>query len=37
MNGSFTTKRHQRLRNEVRAFAETSVRPRIPKMEASRA
>jgi alkylation response protein AidB-like acyl-CoA dehydrogenase len=37
MNGSFTTKRHQRLRNEVRAFAETSVRPLIPKMEASRA
>jgi alkylation response protein AidB-like acyl-CoA dehydrogenase len=37
MNGYFTTKRHERLREEVRAFAEEEVRPRIPEMEASRA
>jgi len=36
MDGYFTTERHQRLRQEVRAFAETAVRPRIPDMEASK-
>ncbi len=37
MDGYFTTERHQHLRNEVRAFAETTVRPLIPDMEASKA
>jgi acyl-CoA dehydrogenase len=37
MDGYFTTKLHQRLREEVREYAETTVRPRIPEMEASRA
>src|SRR5262249_37616010 len=37
MDGYFTTKRHERLRDEVRAFAESTVRPLIPDMEASRA
>jgi alkylation response protein AidB-like acyl-CoA dehydrogenase len=37
MDGYFTTRRHQRLRNEVRAFAEATVRPRIPDMETSKA
>ncbi|MGI5212339.1 acyl-CoA dehydrogenase family protein [Plantactinospora sp. CA-290183] len=36
MNTYFTTQRHDELRSEVRAFAEAEVRPRIPKMEASR-
>lgn len=36
MVGYFTQKRHERLREEVQAFAETEVRPRIPEMEASR-
>jgi acyl-CoA dehydrogenase len=37
MDGYFTTKRHQRLREEVRAFAESTVRPYIPEMEESKA
>jgi acyl-CoA dehydrogenase len=37
MDGYFTTKRHQRLREEVRAFAESTVRPRVPEMEESKA
>jgi alkylation response protein AidB-like acyl-CoA dehydrogenase len=36
MDGYFTTKRHQRLREEVRAFAESTVRPQIPDMEESK-
>ncbi|WP_127354889.1 acyl-CoA dehydrogenase family protein [Actinacidiphila soli] len=36
MDGYFTTKRHERLREEVRTFAESEVRPRIPEMEATR-
>jgi len=32
----FTTERHERLRQEVRDFAEAEVRPRIPEMEASK-
>jgi acyl-CoA dehydrogenase len=36
MDGYFTTERHQRLRHEVRTFAEDVVRPRIPQMEASK-
>ncbi|MFC1414014.1 acyl-CoA dehydrogenase family protein [Streptacidiphilus sp. N1-12] len=36
MDGYFTTKRHESLREEVRNFAETEVRPRIADMEASR-
>jgi acyl-CoA dehydrogenase len=36
MHGYFTTDRHDRLREEVRHFAEVEVRPRIPEMEASR-
>jgi acyl-CoA dehydrogenase len=36
MDGYFTTERHQRLREQVRAFAEEEVRPRIPDMETSR-
>lgn len=37
MSGYFTTKRHERLREGVRDFAEQEVRPLIPKMESSRA
>ncbi|MCI3223343.1 acyl-CoA dehydrogenase family protein [Streptomyces sp. NP-1717] len=37
MSGYFTTEFHERLRAQVRAFAEAEVRPRIPEMEASRA
>ena len=36
MAGYFTTERHERLRKEVRVFAEAEVLPRIPKMEATR-
>jgi alkylation response protein AidB-like acyl-CoA dehydrogenase len=36
MVGYFTTERHESLRQEVRAFAEAEVRPRIADMEASR-
>jgi acyl-CoA dehydrogenase len=36
MDGYFTTERHKRLREQVRAFAEEEVCPRIPDMEASR-
>jgi alkylation response protein AidB-like acyl-CoA dehydrogenase len=36
MDSYFTTKRHECLREEVRAFAEAEVRPRIPEMERSR-
>jgi len=34
-DGYFTTKRHDRLRQEVRLFAETEVRPRVAEMEGS--
>ncbi|MEC3995528.1 acyl-CoA dehydrogenase family protein [Actinacidiphila sp. DG2A-62] len=37
MSGYFTTKRHDRLRQEVRVFAEEEVRPLIPQMEAAKA
>lgn len=37
IEGYFTTHRHDRLRKEVRRFAEAEVAPRIPEMEASRA
>jgi alkylation response protein AidB-like acyl-CoA dehydrogenase len=37
MDGYFTTKRQQRLREEVRAFAEGTVRPYIAEMEESKA
>jgi alkylation response protein AidB-like acyl-CoA dehydrogenase len=36
MAGYFTTERHESLRQEVRDFAETEVRPLIPEMEASK-
>ncbi|MEY9968436.1 alkylation response protein AidB-like acyl-CoA dehydrogenase [Streptacidiphilus sp. MAP12-16] len=36
MDGYFTTKQHESLREEVRTFAESEVRPRIADMEASR-
>ena len=36
MTDSFATERHERLRLDVRAFAETEVRPRVPAMEESR-
>lgn len=36
MVGYFMTERHERLREEVRQFAETEVLPRVPDMEASR-
>lgn len=36
MTGYFTTERHERLRRNVREFAESRVRPRIPEMEASK-
>ncbi|MEU6034839.1 acyl-CoA dehydrogenase family protein [Actinomadura sp. NPDC047616] len=32
----FTTERHERLRRQVREFAEAEVRPRVPEMEESR-
>jgi alkylation response protein AidB-like acyl-CoA dehydrogenase len=34
--GTFTTERHERLRQEARAFAEAEIRPLIAEMEASR-
>lgn len=37
MFGYFTMERHERLRQQVRAFAETEVAPRVPEMESSRA
>src|SRR5882757_7517359 len=37
LSGYFTTKRHERLRQVVRDFAENEVRPLIPAMEAARA
>ncbi|WP_046468585.1 acyl-CoA dehydrogenase family protein [Allosalinactinospora lopnorensis] len=37
MVGAITTERHERLRKEVRAFAESEVLPRVPDMERSRA
>lgn len=36
IDGYFTTKCHDRLREEVRRFAETEVRPRVAEMEGSR-
>ncbi|GAA0276691.1 acyl-CoA dehydrogenase family protein [Cryptosporangium japonicum] len=36
MDGYFATDSHDRIRHEVRAFAETEVRPRVPTMEADR-
>jgi len=36
VTGYFTTERHERLRRNVREFAESRVRPRIPEMEASK-
>ena len=36
MNGYFTTKRHEGLREAVRTFAEEEIRPLVPEMEASR-
>lgn len=36
MDGYFSTDRHERLRGEVRSFAEIEVRPRVAEMEASR-
>ncbi|TQN33389.1 alkylation response protein AidB-like acyl-CoA dehydrogenase [Haloactinospora alba] len=36
MAGSFTSERHERLRKEVRAFAETEILPHVPEMEESR-
>ncbi|TKA09388.1 acyl-CoA dehydrogenase family protein [Actinacidiphila oryziradicis] len=36
MDGYFTTKRHERLREEVRTFAESEIIPLIPEMEATR-
>ncbi len=36
MTRYFTTERHERLRQEAKAFAENEVRPRIPEMEASK-
>jgi alkylation response protein AidB-like acyl-CoA dehydrogenase len=35
-SGYFTMERHERLREQVRAFAATEVAPRIPEMESSR-
>ncbi len=37
MAGYFTTERHEKLREEVREFADTEVRPLVPEMEASKA
>lgn len=36
MTNYFTTGRHERLRQEVRAFAEAEIRPMIPEMESSK-
>jgi alkylation response protein AidB-like acyl-CoA dehydrogenase len=36
MTGYFTTERHEKLRKEVRSFAEAEILPRIPEMEANR-
>lgn len=36
MTGYFTTDRHDRLRQQVREFAESRVRPLIPEMEATK-
>ncbi|GAA3390741.1 acyl-CoA dehydrogenase family protein [Cryptosporangium minutisporangium] len=36
MDGYFTTERHDRIRQEVRTFAEQEVRPRVPEMEDDR-
>jgi len=36
MDGYFTTERHERLRDAIRAFAEEEIRPLVPEMEASR-
>jgi acyl-CoA dehydrogenase len=36
LSGYFTTKQHERLRQEVRDFAENEVRPLIPHMESAR-
>lgn len=36
MHGGFTTPQHDRLRAEVRSFAEAEVRPLVAEMEASR-
>jgi alkylation response protein AidB-like acyl-CoA dehydrogenase len=36
MNGYFTTEHHEELREQVRIFAESQVRPRIAEMEATR-
>jgi acyl-CoA dehydrogenase len=36
MTGYFTTNHHERLRQKVREFAESEIRPLIPEMEASR-
>ncbi|MFF8605819.1 acyl-CoA dehydrogenase family protein [Streptomyces sp. NPDC015346] len=36
MDGYFSSRLHHQLRETVRAFAESEVRPRIPEMEASR-
>ena len=36
MDRYFTEQLHQKLRQEVRDFAEREVRPRIPQMEAAR-
>lgn len=36
MDGYFASRLHHQLRDQVRAFAETEIRPRIPTMEATR-
>ncbi|QNP66485.1 acyl-CoA dehydrogenase family protein [Streptomyces genisteinicus] len=36
MDGYFAGRRHHRLRDQVREFAEREVRPRVPAMEAAR-
>ena len=36
MTSYFTTKRHDRLRQQVREFAESRIRPLIPEMEAAK-
>jgi alkylation response protein AidB-like acyl-CoA dehydrogenase len=36
LSGYFTTKEHERLREDVRVFAEDEIRPRIAEMESSR-
>jgi acyl-CoA dehydrogenase len=37
LTGYFTTERHEKLREEVRKFADAEVRPLVPEMEASKA